>query len=80
VIAKEMQKSKQDQVDAFNRDVQQYTGELDNINILVGTKYGIGDHYKTITQVEQLHTKDLVDLEHQQGQVWLIIFWSSLFP
>ena len=52
---------------------------MKNVNIVVETKYGVGDIYFPIDEIEHLHDRQLVTLNHKRGQVWVIIFWASEF-
>jgi len=46
----------------------------------VVAKLGAGDKYKAITGVVPLNETDAVNLEHQEGQVWLVDFWATWCP
>lgn len=41
---------------------------------------GPGSKYKTIKGVESVNADGAVDLEHKEGEVWLVDFWATWCP
>jgi len=46
----------------------------------VVAKLGAGDSYSTIEDIQPLGTQDHINLEHKEGEVWLIDFWATWCP
>jgi thiol-disulfide isomerase/thioredoxin len=76
-VTKELPASEAEKADAFNKAVKPLLEGIKGCKINVSAKLGPGDPYKAITKVTPLKEEESVDLDHKDGQVWLIDFWAT---
>jgi len=79
-VNKDLPSSEAEKADAFNAAVKEMTQGIDGLDIKVVSKLGAGDKYKTITNVVRLNETETTDLEHKEGEVWLLDFWATWCP
>ena len=77
MVNKDLPSSDADKVDAFNAAIKEITKDIEGIDINVVSKLGLGDKYKTITNVIPLNKRKKVNIEHKEGEVMLIDFWAT---
>jgi len=50
------------------------------VGISVKIDLGAGSRYESIKNVAPLNEETAVNLEHKQGEVWLVDFWATWCP
>ena len=80
MVNKDLPSSDADKADAFNAALKDVTKGVEGLDINVVSKLGAGDKYKTITDVVALNETDKMNLEHKEGEVWLLDFWATWCP
>ena len=53
---------------------------IEGCNVKIQSKLGAGDSYKTIQNLMPIKGEETLDLEHKEGEVWLIDFWATWCP
>jgi len=79
-VSKELPSTKADQAKAFSEAIKPVIEGIDEVSINVVSKLGAGDAYSTIEDIVPLGTEDHINLEHKEGEVWLIDFWATWCP
>ena len=80
MVNKELPSSEAEKAAAFNAAVKEITQGITGLDIKVVSKLGAGDNYKTITNVVRLNETETTNLEHKEGEVWLLDFWATWCP
>ena len=79
-VDKDLPSSDAEKAAAFNTAVKEITSGVEGLEINVVSKLGVGDKYKTITDVVALNETEKMNLEHKEGEVWLLDFWATWCP
>jgi thiol-disulfide isomerase/thioredoxin len=67
-------------VNSFAEKAKAIKGEDEGIKLSVVCQRGVGSAYATITSVEDVFKGGKTNLEHKQGEVWLLDFWATWCP
>jgi len=66
--------------ESFNQAIKPIVKDIEGVNVAVNAIIGVGDQYKTITNVNTLDSSDPVSIEHTPGTVMLLDFWATWCP
>uniref|UniRef100_A0A7S3IZY9 Thioredoxin domain-containing protein n=1 Tax=Strombidium inclinatum TaxID=197538 RepID=A0A7S3IZY9_9SPIT len=80
IVAKDLPSTKAAEAKKFNEEVKEITKGIQGVEIDVKAQFGAGDQYDTITGVVPINGGDPINLEHKEGEVWLIDFWATWCP
>lgn len=80
VVKKELASSQSEQADRFNAAIKPVIDGIENCSVSVVSKLGAGDAYKTIGNVMPIKEDTEINLEHKEGEVWLLDFWATWCP
>merc|ERR1712224_425678 len=69
-----------EQVEAFKAEVEKEIGSVEGLKMEVNVQLGPGCQYDTIKKVVPINGGDPVNLEHKEGEVWLVDFWATWCP
>lgn len=81
-IEKKLPEEKEDDIKKFKEKAKEHLdGKVDGVS-MTGLKceVGPGSQYKTITKIVPVKGGEPMDLEHKEGEVWLIDFWATWCP
>lgn len=79
-VKKELPSTQSELADRFNAKVKPIIDGIQNVNVSVASKLGAGDAYKTIGNLMPIKGDEEVNLEHKEGEVWLLDFWATWCP
>lgn len=79
-VSAKLNPDQKDKVDAFNAAVKDKIADIEGCSVQVGVQLGAGCKYETITGVEDVFKGGKCDLEHKEGEVWLLDFWATWCP
>jgi len=82
MIEKKLPEEKQESIDKFKAKAKEHLdGKVDGVDMKgLKCEIGPGSMYKTIKGVVEQKGGEPVDLEHKQGEVWLVDFWATWCP
>jgi len=80
-VEKDLPSTDAAKADAFNAAVKvKYPTMPGGVTMGVVSKLGVGDSYKTITEICEFEKTETCSLEHKEGEVWLLDFWATWCP
>ena len=80
VVTKEMPAAKSDLAKSVTEAISKLTEGVKGCEISIVSKIGAGDPYSTITDVMPIKGEEKINLEHKEGEVWLVDFWATWCP
>jgi len=80
-VEKSLPSTQAEAADAFNASIKEIKEGYEGLSIAVNSELGVGDKYKTITNVTTIEDSGTkVSIEHIPGKVMFIDFWATWCP
>jgi thiol-disulfide isomerase/thioredoxin len=79
-VEKELPLDCDDKATKFKDAVKSLVAGIENVSIKVDCKLGAGSQYKTISGIVPIKEAGPINLEHKEGEVWLVDFWATWCP
>jgi len=76
-VEKELPVAESEKAQKFMEAVKPLIEGIEGCKVNVSSKLGVGDPYATITGVMPIKGEETINLEHQEGEVWLLDFWAT---
>jgi len=76
-VEKELPVAESEKAKKFMEAVKPLIEGIEGCKVNVTSKLGVGDPYTTITGVMPIKGEEIINLEHQEGEVWLVDFWAT---
>ena len=79
-VKKEMPAAQADLAKKVTDAIKPLVDGIKGCDISISSKVGAGDPYSTITDVMPIKGEEKINLEHKEGEVWLVDFWATWCP
>ena len=80
IVKKELPGNQSEKADTVTKALKPLLEGITGCEVSVTAKLGAGDPYSTIPDVMPIKGEEKINLEHKEGEVWLVDFWATWCP